>query len=311
MIAVTLALQLLLMTCVGIFTAKIKLVSSNFASQLTSFLMKVAIPCLIYVSITAKPFSLEALKSCSFALIAGFITIPLCLLIGHIVFLLTGKSGFGRVVRYALTFSHFSFMGIPVVDALFGATGNLYYVMFLVPVRIFYYSLTPRLFGVPEKAEKTWKDRLSFLLNPCLIAVVIGLIAWVTGFQFPDIIQYCIKGLNSICSPLGLVLCGLVIGSYDLKKLLNIRYLRGPVMKTVLLPLIFFGLTRIPMAFGVDPILCNMIVIYSALPCASLTAAYAVQYEPDPEIHFEAAGIVFFATLMSAITVPIWFNILS
>ena len=202
-------------------------------------------------------------------------------------------------------------MGIPVVDALFGATGNLYYVMFLVPVRIFYYSLTPRLFGVPEKAEKTLKDRLSWLLNPCLIAVVIGLIAWVTGFQFPGIIQYCVSGLSGVCSPLGLVLCGLVIGSYDLKKLLNIRYLRGPVMKTVLLPMVFFGLTRIPLLLGVDPILCNMIVIYSALPCASLTAAYAVQYEKDPEVHFEAAGIVFFATLMSSITVPIWFNILS
>ena len=205
------------------------------------------------------------------------------LLIGHIIYLTTGRTGFGRVLRYALAFTHFSFMGIPVIDALLGPTGNLYYVMFLIPVRIAYYVLTPQLFGVSSGKGGT-KQFLKTLFNPCLCAVLVGLAAWITGFQFPSILQYCVNSLNKICSPLGLLLCGMILGSYDLKKLLNFRYLRIPLLRTVAMPLIFLGISRLLLLAGLDRVLCDMTVIYSALPCASLTAVYAVQYEPDPEV---------------------------
>jgi predicted permease len=82
-------------------------------------------------------------------------------------------------------------------------------------------------------------------------------------------------------------------------------------VRTLLMPVIFLGLTRIPLLLGVDPVLCNMTVIYAALPCASLTAVYALQYESDAEVQFEAAGSVFFATLLSILTIPAWYYLLS
>lgn len=310
MIAATLAIELFLMTCIGIFTAKAKIVSENFADQMTSFLMNIAMPCLIIVSINAREFSLEALKNCFIALVFGFVAVLLSLLIGQIAYRIMGKSGVARIMRYGLTFPHYSFMGIPVVDALFGAAGNFYYVMFLVPVRILYYLLTPKLLGVSEGKTGT-KETLKAIFNPGFCAVVIGLVFWVCGWQFPTVIQYCLNALNMICSPLGLILCGLVLGRYEIRKLANFRYFRLPLVRTLLMPLIFLGLTRIPMLFGVDPVLCNMTVIYAALPCASLTAVFALKYETDPAVQFEAAGSVFYATLLSTLTIPAWFFLLS
>lgn len=312
MIAATLAVELFLMTCIGIFTAKLKIVPDVFATHLTSFLMKVALPCLIIVSISANKFSLELLRNCFLALAAGLVVTLLFLLIGHIFYLLMGKSGVGRVMRYGLTFPHYSFMGIPIIDALFGATGNLYYVMFLVPVRILYYTLSPRLLDPSERQteKKSLSETLKTVFNPCMCAVVIGAVFWIFGWKFPTVIQYCLDSMNKICSPLGLVLCGLVLGRNEIRQLANPRFFRLPLARTILMPLIFLALTRPLLMLGLDPVLCNMIVIYAALPCASLTAVYALQYEPDPDVQFEAAGSVFFATLLSTITIPIWHTIL-
>ncbi|MCI8991816.1 MAG: AEC family transporter [Eubacterium sp.] len=308
MVAVKLAIELMIMTCIGVFAAKKKIVSEDFSSQLTDFLMKIAIPCLIIVSITTEPFSVETAKSCIYALVAGIVVVMLSFVIGQIFYHFMGKDGTARIVRYGLVFTHFSFMGIPVVDALFGTVGNLYYVIFLVPVRILYYALTPQLLGARKERNK--KEFARNILNPCLIAVLVGILIWVLHIPLPEVVQYCLGSLNKICSPLGLILCGLIIGRYDLKKLWNIRFLRLPLLRTVMMPVIFFGFTRILLLAGIDSLLCNMIVIYTALPCASLTAVFALQYESDPEVQFEAAGSVFFATLLSTVTIPVWYQIL-
>jgi len=310
MIAATLAIELFLMTCIGIFAAKAKIVTESFTDQLSNFVMNIAMPCLIIVSINVGEFSLEALKNCFLALVFGLVSVVLSLLIGQIFYRIMGKSGAGRIMRYGLTFTHYAFMGIPIVDALFGAAGNLYYVMFLVPVRILYYLLTPKLLG-GFHGKRGPKETLKAIFSPCICAVIIGIVFWVCGWQFPTVIQYCLVSLEKICSPLGLILCGLVLGKYEIRKLVNFRYFRLPLVRTLLMPVIFLGLTRIPLLLGVDPVLCNMTVIYAALPCASLTAVYALQYESDAEVQFEAAGSVFFATLLSILTIPAWYYLLS
>ncbi len=312
MLATTLAIELFLMTCIGIFAAKLKIISGNFSTQLTNFLMKIALPCLIIVSINSNPFSMDAVKNCFVAVILGFLVVMLSFFIGQIFYVLFKKDGPARILRYGLTFTHFSFMGIPIVDALFGATGNLYYVMFLVPVRILYYVLTPQLFGeAAEQGGKDIKKTVKTIFNPCLCAVIIGCIIWVAQIDLPVVVDYCLNSLNKLCSPLGLLLCGMIIGQYDLKKLLNIRYFRLPALRLVFMPVIFLFVSILLQRIGIDKMLCDMIVVYCALPCASLTAVFAIQYEKDPEIHFEAAGSVFFATLLSTITIPIWYSLIS
>ena len=57
---------------------------------------------------------------------------------------------------------------------------------------------------------------------------------------------------------------------------------------------------------GADPIIADMIVIYAALPTASLLPAYALQYDPDPENQFTAAGTCVISTLFSTVSIPLW-----
>lgn len=314
MVAFTLAIELFLMTSIGVFVQKMKIVQEDFAGQLTNFLIKIVIPCMVLHSVVDAPaFSAQSLSKYLFIMALATAVTFVCLGLGQLVYVVLGKTGSGRVYRYGLTFCHFSHLGIPVVDKLFGATGTLYYVFFVIPIRILYYCLSENLMTPPESRKK--KSRADsfkeIFLNPCLVAVLIGLALWITGWEIPSFLDYCITSLGSTCSPLGLTLCGLILGRYDLRKLISLKNIRLPLIRTVAMPAVFLSLTRILLLAGLDPLLCNLVVIYSALPLPSLTPAFTVQCEPNTEVQFEAAGATIIATLLSTVTIPAWYIILS
>lgn len=292
---------------------KIKMVKDDFDGQLTSFLLNISFPCLIFNSMVAESFSVEVLEDCAIVLVLSIGVCAIQFVLGHITYLLMGKSGSGRITRYGMTFVHYAFMGVPVIEALFGAEGLFYYSVFQIPVRILYFGTNKELLSPPGMASGSprIKEKVKQVLsNPCLIAVVVGLVFWILGWKLPSAVSSCVTSLSKTCSPLGLILCGLALGKFDFRKLLNIRYLRLPVIRTVILPAFFFVLTRFLISAGVNPVIANIAMIYTALPVPSLLAAFTMKYDSDQEIQFEAAGSTLIATILSTVTVPIWYMIL-
>jgi predicted permease len=204
-------------------------------------------------------------------------------------------------------------MGLPVIAELFGDLGIFYYTFFLVPVRIGYYALSEPLM-TPQGVEGTKTTPAMVvkkaLLSPQLIAVVVGLVFWVNGWKLPEAIQYCVKSLSSICSPLALLLCGMIVAEYDFKSLVNLKYLRLPFLRTVVMPALFFLLSRLLLMMGVEDLLCQIFVVYTALPVASLLPVYSIKYDPDPDNHLDAAGACILSVILSAVTIPVWFMLL-
>ena len=102
----------------------------------------------------------------------------------------------------------------------------------------------------------------------------------------------------------GFVHRGITIGKNDRKALLSPRYLRMPLLRNVLMPLI-----TIPILYflPLDPAVAKIVVVYSALPVASMLNAFTIQYDPgEPEAMLESAGSVFYSTLLCAVTIPLW-----
>lgn len=310
MVAATLAIELLLMNCIGIWIRKSGTVSENFANQLTGMVMKFCIPCLIFCSVSgAGEFSLEALKNCGLVIVLAVGALALSFAIGQVIYLATGKSGVGRVMRYGLIFSHFSFMGIPVIAALFGDQGTFYYSFFLIPVRIAYYAFSESLMTPPGAAgQKRSAGEIvrGVALNPSMIALVLGLVFWVGGWQLPGAVYYCVKSLSSMCSPLALMLCGMVIAEYDIRKLLKVKYLLLPLLRTAAMPALFFLISRLLLLAGVERLLCNILVAFAALPVAALLPMYAVKYDPDPDNQLNAAAASVISAILCVVTIPLW-----
>jgi len=315
MVAVTLAIELLLMNCIGIFIRKSGVANKDFSSRLTNLILKFCIPCLVFHSVSnAAAFSLDLLANCALVVILAAGAVLVSFVAGQVFYLLNRGSGSGRVFRYGLTFCHFSFMGIPVMEALFGQMGTFYYVsFFLLPVRIAYYAFSESLMtpkGTQTGKRSPGKLLKDIFLNPCMIALVLALIFWVGGWHLPTALNYCVKSMSSISSPLALLLCGMVLGEYNFKQLVRIKYLLLPLLRTILMPALFFGISRLLLLLGVEKLLCDILVIYAALPVASLLPIYAIRYDPEEENQLNAAAASILSVLISAVTIPVWYLLL-
>lgn len=313
MLAITLALELLSLNIIGICIQKLKIVTPDFSAQLTKVIMKVLFPAMIFQSIRGGiTFSMDLLQTCIMTMAAGALVVAASLAIGQTVYKSTGKSGLGRIIRYSLTFTNYSFMGIPVMSAFLGETGTLLYMFFIFPVRIMYFTMSEPLmtpadensghitvFGIVKRS----------LTNPCILAFLTGIVFWILQIPLPEIIDYCVRQLTLLCSPLGLILSGLILGKYEFKRLLNIRYLLIPTLRLLGMPAFFFLVTRLAKNAGLNPIICDMIVIYSTLPTAGLLPAYAIQYDPSPDNQFNAASACVLSALLAALALPMWYTL--
>lgn len=304
MTAGMLSLELLLMIGAGIFARKSHIVGSHFNEELASLITKLALPCLIVDSMRGTA-SLEELENCGILLVLALVTLGVELLLGQGAYLLAGRTSSGRIFRFGMTYTNFTFMGIPVVEALFGSQGVFYFVVFLVPIRIVYYSTAKLMLSPPgvTHGKQTLLQHLKGWLSPPVVAVLVGLVLYLTGWHLPTVLDDVIHSVGSICSPLGMLLCGISLGEYPFRQLLRRKYLLLPLVRDLALPGVLLLLTRF---LPVETQLSNLMVIYAALPISSMMAAFTLQYDPAPEAHFESAGVVLLSTLLSALTIPLW-----
>lgn len=304
MLAFQLSVQLIILIAVGILVWRLGMVDEKFDKSLTAFLLNIALPCMIIESFSA-PFAPDELKNCVLLVLISIGYMALCFGIGQLVYVVSGRNHTGRMLRFGAMFTNFSFVGIPVVQALYGQTGLIYFVMFVTPIRMVYYSSAkPLLSPQGSSLEKeSFLQHLKGWLSPPVVAVFIGLTLYITGFELPTPIDKTISGIGAVTAPLGMILCGISLGKNKVRELAKPRYLLMPLLRNMIMP----AMTLVLMYFlPVNPLVAKIVVIYAALPVASLLAAFTIRYEPSPEARLESAGSVFFSVLVSSVSIPLW-----
>jgi len=312
MVAISLAIELLIMTGIGFAAKRSNIIQEQFTGQVSALLMNFCLPCLVFHSMTSVDLSIEVLRSCGVVLLLATLVNLILLGIGQIFYVALGKNGHARLARYSVVILHATFMGVPVIDAMFGAVGNMYYAIFMIPLRLLYYGFSKIMLSPPEAGAdgKISKHTvIKAFLTPSIIIMPFALVFGMMGLHLPAPVANCIANMAKLCSPLGLILCGTVIAKYDIRKLFCFRFMLMPIVRNMAMPALFVLLTRPLYSLGVDPMIIDMIIVYSAFPIASLLPTFILQYDPDPEVQFEAASITIIATLLSIVTIPFWCHI--
>ncbi len=309
MTAAKLAIQLILMLAVGFFAVRAHIVGENFEKQLTSLIMKIILPCMIVKSMMGA-FSWDALKNSGQLVLLAIALLIITFALGQLVYILMKKTPSARIMRFSMIFTNFTFVGIPVIEALYGDMGVFYFVIFVVPYRMVYYSSAKPLLSPPGHTleQQTWKDKLKGWFSPPVVAVFVGLFLYLTQIQLPSPVTGVINSLGSCASPLGMLLCGMSLGKYPIKKLLRPKYFWLPLVRNLLLPALVLGLALL---VGLEQDIAQLVVMFASLPVASLLAAFTIQYDPNEETQFEAAAAVLLSTFFCAFTIPLWANVLA
>ena len=187
MTAAKLSIELILMVCIGLFAYRSHIISGDFDKQLTAFIMKLALPCMIVKSMMGA-FSWEELKNCGTLVVLALILWAITFGLGQGAYHLMGRSASGRIMRFSMMYTNFTFVGIPVMEALYGDQGVFYFVVFLVPYRMTYYSSAEAMLSPPGLArqERTLADKLKGWFSPPVVAVFVGLFLYLTQLHLPS-----------------------------------------------------------------------------------------------------------------------------
>lgn len=310
MVTIQLSLRLTFVILLGFIARKKNIVDDHFTVKLSAFLINVALPCMILNSFIGSSLSPSRLKDSLTLMICtlGLFTIFLC--IGHGIYLFMKKSPTGAAIRFSCIFSNTNFYGVPIAQTLYGSQGLFYYLMMIFPLRVLFFGFSELLISPPDRSGEhrlTFKELLRHLTTPVMLSIYFGMFVYLSGIKLPAVLTSAIADMGGICSTTGIVLCGVSMGKYPFRELLQSKKnFIIPLLRALILPVA--GLIYIHF-LPIDISLKRILVILPTLPAPSFVPAMIMQYNPDEEAEKVAASAIFITTLVAAFTSPFWTSV--
>ena len=288
---------------VGFFLGKKGIIDRTASKNLSKLIIAVGQPALIINSIISKDYSQENLTLSLKSLGLGLTMHIVASVIAFLVCIKIKDLNERKITEFALVFGNIGFLGIPVLGALFPENGAFVATFFVVSFNILLWII-----GIGIIARKRDDVKLTvkkIFINkgtiPSLIGFMIFLIpAFFPSFKLPTFAQSSISYIASLCTPISMIIIGVLLSSISLKKLFcsaKVYYLCA--FKLIIIPLIFCISLKL---LGVPDFWVLFITACSAMPSASTTSMFAELYDIAPEYSAQCVGTT---TLISLATMPL------
>lgn len=207
------------------------------------------------------------------------------------------------VGTYILTilFCNNSFMGFPVVQAMFGDEAIFFTSIIHFGFNIMFYTVGLALISKDASANSGKGFDAKTLINPGMIAAIIVVIIFFTGITLPEVIVAPFSFIGSLTMPLAMMVIGGNMSQYELKEVISDKKIYAvAVARLLVIPFIIY---LIMSTFITDKYLIQVTTITFAMPVAALVAMGTAPYERQGKV---GAVAVAFSTICSLLTIPIW-----
>jgi malate permease and related proteins len=285
---------LFLMMGTGFYARKRKMITDEGRKTLSDILVNITSPLLV-ISAFKLNFSADMVKNAMFIIAFSFTSMIILILLGKILYL-RYKGDTNAVLRFATVFPNWGFMGLPVVQALYGKTGIFYGSLFQFAFQTFIWTYGVALIS----GKKDFKSMKSAFLNPGIVSVFVGFTIFLFSINIPGTIYRAIDMLGSITVPLSMI----IIGS----NMADVKF-RDGFLKSEIYYVSFVRLLLIPFVsiialklMGISGPLLGTCVAMQAMPVATFAAIFSEKYDGDK---YFASQCVFITTLISLVTIPL------
>lgn len=286
-----------ILLAVGYFLYRGKLLGDETTQQLSNIAISIINPIVIF-NAYQREFVPEMLRGLIFALALGFLAQGILVLSGFII--VRKKHRDFEVERFALGYSNCAFMGIPLVQASFGAEGVFYLTAFITAFNVFMWTHGAILMS---GKKLNGKGLLKIALSPAILAIVLGLVCFFTGLRLPGAIQQPLDYLGAMNTPLAMLVSGATIAKSGLLgafKSRRVYFIQA--FKLVVVPILLVALLVPAEIFGVSSVIVRTILIAAAAPTASATIMFAYKYGKNTET---ASNHFALSTVLGILTMPL------
>lgn len=279
----------------GVILKRIGTVDSRGMSLLTDLVINVTLPASILKSFQME-FNSEILKSCLVICIVAVLIQVGAYLLGMVLY--PGfKDDRKKVLQYATICSNAGILGNPIAEGIFGGLGLLYASIYVIPQRVFMWSVGLTYFTEAPNRKTLVKKVLS---HPCIVSVFIGFLIMVFQIPFPAFLSLTIKNVSNANTFLAMMLVGAILADVPLSSLPEKATVYYSFVRLFLIPFLVLLGCRLGQ---VDALVTGVSVVLSGMPAASVTAVMAAKYGKDEVF---ATKCVVLSTLLSMVTVPVW-----
>ncbi|MCI9237223.1 MAG: AEC family transporter [Dorea sp.] len=192
---------------VGYVVVKIGLFRESDSKVLSNVVVYICSPCVIIDS-----FQIEMTQDKVNGLLLAFVISVLVhiFMIGTTA-LLDRVLHFNAIEKASIIYSNCGYLIIPLVRAVLGSEWVFYTTAFIVVQTVLIWTHGIRMLN--QGSESNYKE---ILLNPNIIAMVIGILLFAMGIRLPSVIGVGVSSFGNMISPASMLVIGMVIGKVNL-----------------------------------------------------------------------------------------------
>lgn len=305
-------LVLFIVIIVGYVANKKGILDKNSNAKLSDLVLKITSPALIISSVLNSEQTGDK-KEIFNMLFAGVILYLSLILISKLiikVFRLNNENG--AIYELMLVFVNATFMGYPILSAIYGENAIFSFSILHMPFNILIYSYgvyqfqkdrtkAANLSKEQNKNSVDWK----ILINPGIISAVIALIIFLFDLKFQAVIKEAFSLVGGATVPISMMLIGSSLALIPLKDVFSDSkiYILSAI-KLIVMPFIIYFLANLIFK---DETIVGFLTVSAALPTASMIVMFANQYNKNIK---SASSGVFITTILSIITIPVIISLL-
>ena len=273
---------------VGFVAARLGVWGAGLSRQLAVYVINVSMPCLILASVMGRGLVFEADEVLTLVLVS---LLNYVLLIGG-AFLVSAlwKVGDARrgLQRFMLSFGNVSFIGFPVVAAIFGERAVFYASVLNIPFNLLIFTVGVSFITGGQNGGNRLGWKLFF--SPCVVASIIAIVlALAQWFHL----------LGDMTTPCALLIIGASLSQIPVRDMLGTRFVYGiSALRLLFVPMVVAGVFRL---LGIDPFVSSVAVVLSAMPVATNGVMFCLQYGRDERVMTQG---LFISTLFSVLSIP-------
>lgn len=278
---------------IGAFCYLKGLITKEGTRQLSAVELQLVNPLLIFMSYQ-KEYNSKLLNGLLWSFVLSAISFAVMILLSY-VFVSKNREN-KEIERFATVYSNCGFIGIPLINGIYGSDGVLYLTAYVT-----FFNLLVWTHGyMTMKGERDFSSFLKALKSPSVIAVFLGLICYLTNIRLPDVPASAMQYISDMNTPLAMLIAGATAAQTNILKAMKKPsvYLVSS-LKLLIFPVCAFAVCRF---LGAPRIVLMTVTIAAACPVATTGTMFAIQMDKKPELCSEFFTIT---TLLSALTLPL------
>lgn len=269
-------LSMLLIAAVGYFAARRGMMSDRESAAFSRLVVNIFMPCMILKAMQIE-LTEEKVRVFGSALVFSVIIHLAWFLLAY---LLKKPMGLSRVERATLIYPNAGNLIFPLVSMLFGEEYVFYSCIFSNVQLLFMWTHGVSLIGGGKRLEIK-----KILLNPNILALILGLILLLTGISIPAPVMTAVSGFSNMVGPSSMMIIGMTIAKQDLLSVFKMKraYLIS-LGRLVIFPLVVLAMLYFSGFLVIHPeyrTVYQIVFLAVSAPPAATVSQLAVMYEED------------------------------